>query len=99
MKFGRFKPYSYYKDSLDGTEHYEFHFRNGCMARVIRGSSRYDGPENLYELTVLKKRSDYWELYYRTPITDDVLGGMATRTTMKYLEEIIMKYLEEINRI
>lgn len=88
MKFGRFKPYSYYKDSLDGTEHYEFHFLNGCMARVIRGSYRYDGPENLYELTVLKKRSDYWELYYRTPITDDVLGWMAARTIMKYLEEI-----------
>lgn len=88
MRFGRFKPYSQYRDPIDCTEHYEFHFKNGCIASVIHGPYSHGGPQGLYELTVLKKRRDYWEINYRTPITDDVLGWLTARTVTKYLEEI-----------
>lgn len=88
MKFGRFEPCSYIKDPNDGAEEYEFHFPNGYGASVIRGPYSYGGPQGLYELAVLKKRRDYWEINYRTKITSDVLGWLTAHTVTKYLEEI-----------
>lgn len=85
MKFGKFTPWN---EQIDGTEHYEFHFKNGYGASVIRGPYSYGGPQGLYELAVLKKRRDYWEINYRTQITSDVLGWLTAHTVTKYLEEI-----------
>lgn len=91
MKFGRFKPWNEWKDHLDGTEHYQFHFENGYGASVIRGPYSYGGPQGLYELAVLRKRRKYWEITYDTPIASDVLGNLE--------HDDVVKVLEDINRL
>lgn len=88
MKFGRFEPCNEWKDQLDGTEHYEFHFPNYYGASVIRGPFSYGGPEGMYELAVLRKRRKYWEITYDTPITCDALGYLEVDDVVKALEEI-----------
>ena len=85
MKFGRFKPWNELKNNIGGTEHYEFHFKNGYGASVIRG------PQGLYELAALKRNRlspRYWDVTYDTPITSDVLGNLEYNDVVKYLEEI-----------
>lgn len=91
MKFGRFKPWNELKNNIDGTEHYEFHFKNGYGASVIRGPYSYGGPQGLYELAVLKRNRlypRYWDVTCDTPITSDVLGNLEYNDVVKYLEEI-----------
>lgn len=88
MKFGKFKPWKEWKDQIDGTEHYEFHFKNGYGASVIRGPYSYGGPQGLYELAVLRKRRKYWEITYKTPIASDVLGNLEYGGVVKALEDI-----------
>ena len=77
MKFGKFKPWNEWKDHIDGTEHYQFHFENGYGASVIRGPYSYGG-----------KRRKYWEITYDTPITSDVLGNLEVDDVVKALEDI-----------
>ena len=88
MKFGRFKPWNEWEDHLDGTRHYEFRFKNGYGASVIRGPHSYGGPQGLYELAVLRKRRKYWEITYDTPITSDVLGNLEYDDVVNTLEDI-----------
>lgn len=88
MKFGKFKPWNEWTDHLDGTEHYQFHFKNGYGASVIRGSYSYGGQQGLYELAVLRKRRKHWEITYNTPITSDVLGNLEVDDVVKALEAI-----------
>ena len=88
MKFGKFTPWNEWEDHLDGTEHYQFHFKNGYGASVIRGPYSYGGPQGLYELAVLRKRRKHWEITYDTTITDDVLGYLKHDDVVKALEEI-----------
>ena len=91
MKFGRFEPWNEWKDQIDGTEHYKFHFKNGYGASVIRGPYSYGGPQGLYELAVLKRNRlypRYWDVTYDTPITDDVLRNLGYDDVVKALEEI-----------
>lgn len=54
---------------LEGTEHYEFRFKNGYGASVIRGPYSYGGPDGLFELAVLK----------RTVVTLDIGTSRMTR--------------------
>lgn len=91
MKFGRFKPWNEWEDHLDGTEHYQFHFKNGYGASVIRGPHSYGGPQGLYELAVLKRNRlyhRYWDITYDTPITSDVLVNLEVDDIVKALEDI-----------
>lgn len=88
MKFGRFKPWNEWKDHLDGTEHYQFHFKNGYGASVIRGPYSYGGPQGLYELAVLRNRQKYWGITYDTPVANDVLGNLEVDDVVKVLEDI-----------
>lgn len=88
MKFGKFKPCNEWKDQLDGTEHYEFHFPNYYGASVIRGPFSYGGPEGMYELAVLRKRRKYWEITYKTPLTGDVIGYLEYDDVVKLLKTI-----------
>lgn len=88
MKFGKFIPWNEWKDHLDGTEHYQFHFENGYGASVIRGPYSYGGPQGLYKLAVLRKRRKYWEITYKTPITNDVLGNLKYNDVVQALEDI-----------
>lgn len=91
MKFGKFTPWNEWKDHLDGTEHYQFHFENGYGASVIRDHYSYGGPDKLFELAVLKRNRlypRYWDVTYDTPITSDVLGNLEVDDVVKVLEEI-----------
>lgn len=88
MKFGQFEPENEWNDYFDGTEHYQFHFPNNYGASVIRGPHSYGGPQGLFELAVLRKRRKYWEITYKTPITNDVLGNLKHDDVVKALEEI-----------
>lgn len=90
MKFGRFEP------TVDKTiavgdiklEHYLFVFPNGFGASVIRNPYSYGGPQGLYELAVLRKRRKHWEITYKTPITNDVLGNLKYNDVVQALEDI-----------
>lgn len=90
MKFRRFEP------TVDKTiavgdiklEHYLFVFPNGFGASVIRNPYSYGGPQGLYELAVLRKRRKHWEITYKTPITNDVLGWLEHDDVVKVLEDI-----------
>ena len=84
MHFGKFTPWTAWHDVLDGTEHYEFRFPNGYGASVIRGPYSYGGPQGLFELAVLKKHRKYWEITYRTPLTDDVLGSCGRTKSQRH---------------
>lgn len=88
VKFGQFEPENEWNDYFDGTEHYQFHFPNNYGASVIRGPHSYGGPQGLFELAVLRKRRKYWEITYKTPITNDVLGNLKHDDVVKALEEI-----------
>ena len=88
MNFGKFTPWNEWKDHLNGTEHYQFHFENGYGASVIRGPYSYGGPQGLYELAVLRKRRKYWEITYDTTLTNDVLGNLEVDDVVKALEDI-----------
>lgn len=84
MKFGKFKPWNEYHE--DG-EHYEFHFKNGYGASVIRGPH-----DELFELYVLKRNRRYpryWDIY-DMPITND-------GTNMEYYD--VVNTLEDISHM
>jgi hypothetical protein len=55
---------------------YVFRFENGYGASVVKGPWTYGGPQDLWELAVLRffGNSDAYDLEYGTEITDDVLG-------------------------
>ena len=59
-----------------------YRFANGYGASVVKGEHTYGGSDNLWELAVIKYKSndsddlDY-ELCYKTPITEDVCGHMS----------------------
>lgn len=87
MKFGKFTPWNEWEDHIDGMAHYQFHFKNGYGASVIRGPYSYGG----FELAVLKRNRlypRYWDVTYDTPITSDVLGNLEVDDVVKALEEI-----------
>lgn len=88
MKFGKFTPWNEWKDQIDGTEHYQFHFKNGYGASVIRNPYSHGGPQGLYELAVLRKHRKHWEISYDTPIASDVLGNLEVDDVVKALEDI-----------
>lgn len=88
MKFGKFEAY---RECHEDGELYEFHFKNGYGASVIRGPHSYGGPDGLFELAVLKRNrqySRYWDITYDTPLTNDVLGNLEYDDVVKALEEI-----------
>lgn len=72
MKFSDldFQPHPIWKDGVQA-KHF---FDNGYGVSVIRSRHSYGGSEGLYEAAVLKGNDEEYEVYYETPITDDVLG-------------------------
>ena len=84
MKFGDFEPW---RECHEDGELYEFHFKNGYGASVIRGQH-----DELFELDVLKRNRRYpryWDIY-DMPITND---GM----NMEY--DDVVNTLEDISRL
>lgn len=49
-------------------------FKNGYGVSVITGFGAYGNESNPYEVAVIMKSGDGFEICYNTPITDDVIG-------------------------
>jgi hypothetical protein len=64
-------------------------FGNDYGASVIQGyGTTYGGAEGLYELAVLKREGDSWDLCYDSGITDDVIGYLSEEKVTFYLQQI-----------
>ena len=59
-----------YHSPEPGVKQYIFNFSNGYGASVVGGPHRHGDGEKTFELAVLK----HGRLYYKTPITKDVLS-------------------------
>ena len=63
-------------------------FDNGYGASIILGSFFYSNGIDTYEIGVLKGTEEDWDLTYKTPITDDVLGYLTKAEVLNILKEI-----------
>lgn len=66
-----------------------YQFPNNHGARVVRHSGSYGHEQGLWELAVIKFRTDgRWDLIYDTPITNDVIGYLTEEGVQKLLDQI-----------
>jgi hypothetical protein len=64
-------------------------FKNNYGASVVRHSGSYGNKQGLYELAVTKYDGDgEWNLCFRTPLTNDVLGFLTEDDVTNYLKQI-----------
>jgi hypothetical protein len=63
-------------------------FDNGYGASVIQGKGSYGGEQGLYEIAVLVKEGDEWDITYDTPITDGVIGFLSENEVTDLLKRI-----------
>lgn len=70
---------------VSGAERYVFTFDNGYGASVIRGPHTYGGADGLWELAVLDTNGD---LYYESPVTDDVIGWLKEDRVRELLDSV-----------
>ncbi len=72
-----------------GGPQHTYRFPNGLGASVIRNDISYGSEDGLWELAVIEwKDADRFCLTYDTPITDDVIGGLAEEGVLRTLQEI-----------
>jgi hypothetical protein len=84
-QFNPFVEYSAVHRQLHGGDQYEFTFRNGYGASVVRSQFSYGGRDGLWELAVLDSDG---RLTYATPVTDDVIGRLSEQDVARYLYQI-----------
>ncbi len=66
-----------------------YKFANGYGASVVKGEHTYGGDEGLWELAVLKFKTDGdYVLDYSTPITEDVEGHLTDDAVEVLLDKI-----------
>jgi deoxyinosine 3'endonuclease (endonuclease V) len=68
-----------------------YRFDNGYGASVIKGRNSYGGKDGLWELAVIKFKSENpleYTLVYDTPITDDVIGYLKWKEVKPILKSI-----------
>lgn len=70
--------------------HYVFKFKNNYGASVIKGIDTYGGPQDLWELAVIRFSDDGHSYYldYNTKITDEVVGYQTDKMIRKLLRRI-----------
>lgn len=80
---------------VHGGKHRLYFFDNNYGASVVSHRFSYGGSNGKCELAVLKylgkgARDDYvnWELNYKTPITDDVIGWLDEAEVQGLLAQI-----------
>jgi len=71
-----------------GGDLYRFRFDNGLGASVMSHVLSYGGEQGLWEIAVIKFDGDGWDLYYDTPITDNVIGYLEKDEVGEILERI-----------
>jgi len=62
----------------------KMHFPNGYGISVVLGEQNYSNGINTYEVAVLKGQ----DLWYDTPITNDVLGWQDTEEVTEIMKQI-----------
>lgn len=66
-----------------------YRFANNYGASVVKGEHTYGGDEGLWELAVLKFKTDGdFNLDYSTPITEDVEGHLTDDAVEELLDKI-----------
>jgi len=68
-----------------------FRFDNGYGASVVKFYGSYGFKEGLWELAVIKFDGEgLWdfELNYKTPLTEDVIGYLTEKKVIEILKEI-----------
>lgn len=66
-----------------------YKFANGYGASVVKGEHTYGGDEGLWELAVIKFKTDgEFVLDYSTPITEDVEGHLTDDAVEELLTKI-----------
>ena len=66
-----------------------YRFANGYGASVVKGEHTYGGDEGLWELAVLKFKTDgNFTLDYSTPITEDVEGHLTDDAVEELLNKV-----------
>lgn len=74
-------------DKFDG-KRYVFGFPNHYGASVIKHFDSIGHEKDLFELAVLERWRDEWELCYDTYITDDVIGWLSNDRVLEILNQI-----------
>lgn len=67
-----------------------YKFENGYGASVVKAYGSYGNEDDLWELAVIKFDEESWYIYYKTPITNDVIGYLSDDD----VEEILIKIKE-----
>lgn len=84
-----------------------YKFANGYGASVVKGEHTYGGDEGLWELAVIKFKTDGdFALDYSTPITEDVEGHLTddaveellTRVEALPLTVLINQYNDRVHK-
>ena len=85
-----------------------YKFANGYGASVVKGEHTYGGDEGLWELAVIKFKTDgEFVLDYSTPITEDVEGHLTDDAVEELLAKIealpsaplINKHNDEVHKM
>lgn len=74
--------------SLHGGEQKLYQFANGYGASVVRHAYSYGSSSGGWELAVVYWANGDFHLTYDTPVTDDVIGGLAVDDVEALLDEI-----------
>ena len=85
LNYAGFEKHLITEELLWGGFHWEFKFKNGYGASVVKHSFSYGNKKDLFELAVL---DDKEELCYSTPITNDVIGYLTNDDVIELLNEI-----------
>ena len=74
--------------SINRKQIWEF-FDNGYGISIVRNKLSYTSENILdFEIAVLKKTDDDYEICYDTPITNDVIGYLTPKEVSKVMKEI-----------
>lgn len=76
-----------YPNSPSGT-HALIFFKNGYGASIICGAMFYSDGKDTYEIAVLKRTRNNWNICYDTKIASDVIGYQTKIEISKILKQI-----------
>lgn len=66
-----------------------FQFKNYGVS-VIKGLGTYGSDEDLWELAVLKRSGESWNVCYDTPITNDVVGFCSEERVLDIVLDVAL---------
>ena len=82
-----FKHLTFKKREFGGLQAKMF-FKNGYGVSVITGFGAYGNESTPYEVDVIMKSGDGFEICYNTPITDDVIGYCNKKDVTEIMKKV-----------